>query len=93
MQLEIDYKQTKHCVISLSGGMDSSTLLLRAIKEYDSVTALSFNYGQKHVVELERAQSLINYLNTKGYDVKYRQIKLDGLVMSFWNFIPTFYKC
>jgi 7-cyano-7-deazaguanine synthase len=60
--------------------MDSSTLLLRAIKEYDSVTALSFNYGQKHVVELERAQSLINYLNTKGYDVKYRQIKLDGLV-------------
>ena len=70
----------KHCVISLSGGMDSSTLLLRAIKEYDTVTALSFNYGQKHVVELERAQSLIDYLNTRGFDVKYRQIKLDGLV-------------
>ena len=70
----------KHCVISLSGGMDSSTLLLRAIKEYDTVTALSFNYGQKHVVELERAQSLIDYLNTNGFDVKYRQIKLDGLV-------------
>ena len=69
----------KHCVISLSGGMDSSTLLLRAIKEYDSVTALSFNYGQKHVVELERAQSLIDYLNVSGFDVKYRQIKLDGL--------------
>ena len=70
----------KHCVISLSGGMDSSTLLLRAIKEYDTVTALSFNYGQKHVVELERAQSLIDYLNTSGYNVNYRQIKLDGLV-------------
>jgi len=70
----------KHCVISLSGGMDSSTLLLRAIKEYDTVTALSFNYGQKHVVELERAQSLIDYLNTGGYNVNYRQIKLDGLV-------------
>lgn len=70
----------KHCVISLSGGMDSSTLLLRAIKEYDTVTALSFNYGQKHVVELERAQSLIDYLNTNGFNVKYRQIKLDGLV-------------
>ena len=70
----------KHCVISLSGGMDSSTLLLRAIKEYDTVTALSFNYGQKHVVELERAQSLIDYLNTRGYNVNYRQIKLDGLV-------------
>ena len=70
----------KHCVISLSGGMDSSTLLLRAIKEYDTVTALSFNYGQKHVVELERAQALVDYLNTSGYDVNYRQIHLDGLV-------------
>jgi len=70
----------KHCVISLSGGMDSSTLLLRAIKEYNTITALSFNYGQKHVVELERAQSLVDYLNTSGYDVNYRQIHLDGLV-------------
>ena len=70
----------KHCVVSLSGGMDSSTLLLRAIKEYDSVTALSFDYGQKHRVELERAQSLVDYLNQKGQNVTYRQIKLDGLV-------------
>ena len=71
----------KHCVISLSGGMDSSTLLLRALKEYNgNVTALSFNYGQKHVVELERAQSLVNYLNSNDFNIKYRQIKLDGLV-------------
>jgi 7-cyano-7-deazaguanine synthase len=68
-------------VVSLSGGMDSSTLLLRAIKEYNgNVTALSFDYGQKHRVELERAQSLINYLNTSGYNIKYRQIQLNGLV-------------
>jgi len=68
-------------VVSLSGGMDSSTLLLRAIKEYNgNVTALSFDYGQKHRVELERAQSLIDYLNTNGYNIKYRQIQLNGLV-------------
>jgi 7-cyano-7-deazaguanine synthase len=42
--------------------MDSSTLLLRCLKEYDTVTALSFDYGQKHRIELERAQSLIAYL-------------------------------
>jgi 7-cyano-7-deazaguanine synthase len=70
----------KHCVVSLSGGMDSSTLLLRALKEYDSVTAMSFDYGQKHVVELERAQALVNYLNENGHKVNYRVIKLDGLV-------------
>ena len=69
----------KHAVVSLSGGMDSSTLLLKCIKEFDTVTALSFDYGQKHRVELERAQSLVDYLKASGYDVRYQVIKLDGL--------------
>ena len=78
----------KHCVVSLSGGMDSSTLLLRALKEYDTVTGISFDYGQKHKVELERAQQLVDYINENcpadencfnGCTVNYRQIKLDGL--------------
>jgi 7-cyano-7-deazaguanine synthase len=71
---------SKHVVVSLSGGMDSSTLLLRCLKEYDTVTAISFDYGQKHRVELERAQSLVDYLNTKEQKVNYRQIQLNGLV-------------
>ena len=70
----------RHVVVSLSGGMDSSTLLLRAINEYDTVTGISFDYGQKHRVELKRAQQLIDYLADKSYKVNYRQIKLDGLV-------------
>jgi len=70
----------KHVVVSLSGGMDSSTLLLRCLSEYDSVTALSFDYGQKHRVELERAQQLVGYLLNNGLNVTYRVIKLDGLV-------------
>ena len=76
----------KHVVVSLSGGMDSSTLLLRCLKEYDSVTAISFDYGQKHRVELERAQSLVQYLNQQSgptaliRPITYRQIQLNGLV-------------
>ena len=71
----------KHVVVSLSGGMDSSTLLLRCLKEYDTVTAISFDYGQKHRVELQRAQSLVNYIiNTSQSPINYRVIKLDGLV-------------
>ena len=73
----------KHVVISLSGGMDSSTLLLRCLKEYDTVTAISFDYGQKHRVELERAQSLADYLFNNDTDIadnlRYRQIQLNGL--------------
>jgi len=76
-------KNKKHVVVSLSGGMDSSTLLLRCLKEYDTVTAISFDYGQKHRVELERAQSLVNYIKEETpsqTELRYRQIKLDGLV-------------
>jgi 7-cyano-7-deazaguanine synthase len=79
----------KHVVVSLSGGMDSSTLLLRCLKEYDTVTAISFDYGQKHRIELERAQSLVDYINGKTLQsdkpteysyINYRQIQLNGLV-------------
>jgi 7-cyano-7-deazaguanine synthase len=88
MQLEMNFNKGKHVVVSLSGGMDSSTLLLKALNEYDTVTALSFDYGQKHRVELERAQSLVNYINSSEAPLKsggvrpniiYQQIKLDGL--------------
>lgn len=69
----------KQAVLSLSGGMDSSTLLLHLLAHNYEVTALSFDYGQKHKIELERAQSLVDYLNNNGQDVKYGVIKLDGL--------------
>ena len=84
-------KQKDHVVLSLSGGLDSSTLLLRCLKEYKSVTCISFFYGQKHSVELERAQSLVDYLNEQfivdeesktveyPYHITYRQIRLEGL--------------
>lgn len=69
----------KQAVLSLSGGMDSSTVLLRLLTDGYEVTCLSFDYGQKHRVELERAQSLVNFLNDNGQKVKYGVIKLDGL--------------
>jgi len=70
----------KQAVLSLSGGMDSSTVLLHLLAEGYEVTAVAFDYGQKHRVELERAQSLIDYLASKGFNITYKQIKLDGLV-------------
>ena len=76
----------KHAVLSLSGGMDSSTLLLHLLANEYQVTALSFDYGQKHKVELERATDLVRYINTQFYKsgeifgvVRHQIIKLDGL--------------
>ena len=70
---------TKQAVLSLSGGMDSSTLLLHLLANGYKVTALSFDYGQKHRVELERAQELVDYLKANDIHIKYQVIKLDGL--------------
>jgi 7-cyano-7-deazaguanine synthase len=75
----------KYAVLSLSGGMDSSTLLLHLLANDYYVTALSFDYGQKHKVELERATSLVEYINGNQfkaigpYPIKHQIIKLDGL--------------
>ena len=73
--------------------MDSSTLLLHLLANGYEVTALGFDYGQKHRVELERAASLVEYINSNSeYEmpgtsklnimypkVKHQIIKLDGL--------------
>jgi len=75
----------KQAVLSLSGGMDSSTLLLHLLANDYEVTALGFDYGQKHKVELERATSLVEYINDTMFRtkqdnyVKHQIIKLDGL--------------
>lgn len=75
----------KYAVLSLSGGMDSSTLLLHLLANDYEVTALSFDYGQKHKVELQRATELVEYLNgccekvTGGYP---KQLNIDH------NFYP-----
>ena len=78
----------KQAVLSLSGGMDSSSLLLHLLANGYEVTALGFDYGQKHKVELERAKSLVEYINSdpsQGFlsmdypKVKFQVIKLDGL--------------
>lgn len=80
----------KHVVVSLSGGMDSSTLLLRCLKEYDSVTAISFDYGQKHRVELERAQALVNYLD--GCIEKTEMDQLGTITVTGINYNPITYQ-
>jgi 7-cyano-7-deazaguanine synthase len=78
---------TKQAVLSLSGGMDSSTLLLHLLANGYEVTALSFDYGQKHNVELQRAKELVKYLNAHSHyedeqyyaKVKHQVITLKGL--------------
>ena len=45
----------KKAIVLLSGGLDSTTCLYVAKNEGFSITALTFAYGQRHEVEVERA--------------------------------------
>jgi 7-cyano-7-deazaguanine synthase len=69
----------KQAVLSLSGGMDSSSLLLHLLANGYEVTALGFDYGQKHKIELNRAAQLVKYLKDNKQPVTHQVIKLDGL--------------
>lgn len=69
----------KYAVLSHSGGLDSSTLLLRLLHEGYHVTALHFDYGQKHKIEIERAAALCDYLRQHGFAVNHQRITLEGL--------------
>ena len=73
----------KQAVLSLSGGMDSSTVLIHLLANDYEVTAVAFDYGQKHKIELERAQQLVDYINLSRINepnINFKVIKLDGLV-------------
>ena len=48
----------ERAIVLLSGGLDSATCLLIARAEGREVLALSFDYGQRHRIELERAREL-----------------------------------
>lgn len=50
-------------VVIFSGGQDSSTCLFWALREFDEVVAINFNYGQKHAVELKCAEEICHIFN------------------------------
>lgn len=55
----------KKALVILSGGLDSTTCLLWATKNYDEVFAVSFDYNQKQRVELELAKKSCESFNVK----------------------------
>lgn len=59
-------------VMALSGGMDSTCLLIRLLAQGYTVSCISYDYGQKHAIEIERAKSNIDYLRTKGHIIEHK---------------------
>lgn len=66
----------KSAVVLLSGGLDSTTALAIAKDEGYTCYAMSFRYGQRHSVELLRAQEIAKTLGVEQHvivDIDFRQ--------------------
>ncbi|PTN07291.1 7-cyano-7-deazaguanine synthase QueC [Mangrovibacterium marinum] len=64
----------RKALVVFSGGQDSTTCLFWAIREFDEVEAISFDYGQRHKLELEVASKI-----AREAQVPLRILKLDML--------------
>ena len=62
----------KTAVISFSGGLDSTSLLINLIQKKYDIFALSFKYGQKHILEIDKAKKNIEYLRSKGFEIRHK---------------------
>ena len=51
------------CVVIYSGGADSTVILHHAVKSYDAVYCLTYNYNQRHKLEIDKA---LNYTSDLG---------------------------
>lgn len=70
-------------VISFSGGMDSTSLLMRLLSDGYTVSCLSYTYGQKHSIEIQRATDNIRYLKENGINVEHRVVDLTSAMELF----------
>ena len=66
----------KTVLISFSGGLDSTALLLHLLSKKYKVYALTFDYGQKHNIEISKGKKNIEYLRSKGYNVDHKVVNL-----------------
>ena len=60
----------KRAVLAVSGGMDSTGLLMKLLAEGYEIRAYSFDYGQKHKIEIERLRKNVDFLFSQGSNLK-----------------------
>lgn len=69
---------SKPAVLLLSGGLDSTTLLALATRDGYAVNALTFRYGQRHDLEIDRARDVAAHYGVVRHVVADIDLRLFG---------------
>jgi len=72
-----DDEQRKLCVVSMSGGLDSTTLAVRAIHDGYVIQPINIKYGQKNAIEKESFKTIYEYIKKEYPDQIMEPIILD----------------
>src|ERR1035441_9799281 len=70
--------QPKRAVVLLSGGLDSATVLAIARSQGYELYALSFSYGQRHIVELDAARRVTAAIGVKDHRIAAIDLRVFG---------------
>lgn len=70
--------KAKKAVVLLSGGLDSTTTLAIAKSLGFEVYALTFRYGQRHEVEVERAKNIAKVFNVARHIISDIDLRIFG---------------
>ena len=68
----------KKAVILLSGGLDSTTVVAIAKKNKYEIYALSFDYGQRHKIEIESAKKVAKFFSIKEHKIAKIDLRVFG---------------
>lgn len=69
----------KEAILSCSGGLDSTSLLLNLLKNDYKVHIFNFNYGSKqNIHEQQKLQNNLVYLTNKGYKIDCKTIDISS---------------
>lgn len=67
-------------LVIFSGGQDSTTCLGWALDNFEDVFCLSFDYGQKHAIELAAARQVVSFFETKtGRTIPHEVVKIGDI--------------